>query len=193
MTNLTQDIGFLTLLGRLDLDPSQVQEVLPGGMETTNSHPLYMVVGASVAVCLHDPRTGLTGVCNVMLPSQFGHHRDDAMIKADSALDALRNRMLEQGAEQLLAKLFGAAETQVTGLSFSDGKQTAIFVRNWLRRHQVPILNESMGGGKRREIAVIAKTGQVFCKQISMSSEFLEKEKQGLLSGDAPLNKVELF
>jgi chemotaxis receptor (MCP) glutamine deamidase CheD len=198
MIDEQNDVGWLTLLGRLPPEVGSVHEVSLGGIEVSSSHPLYSVIGASIAACLIDMPSGLVGLCHVMLPAKFGQHRDDAMLKADCALEALNNRMLEaiQAAgtrPHIRAKLFGGAELKKEGFSFSDGQQSSIFSRNWLRTRSIPILSESIGGQRRRELVLLPGTGTVFCKQVSMSSEFLAQERDGLLSTSAPLNKVELF
>lgn len=190
-------LGLLTLRSRLPELAADVLEVPLGGSEVTCTQPLYTVVGASVAVCLLDAGNGYVGLCQVILPSQFGHHRDDAMLQADSALEAINNRISDAvrangGTPRLQAKLFGGADIRRDEFSFSDGKQTAIFTRNWLRTRHIPIVSESLGGTKRREI-ILLPTEQVYCKQISLSSEFLDRELDTLLKAETPLNKVELF
>lgn len=197
--DLHSDIRLLTLRGRLPAEIGPVVEVIFGAVETSSTQPLYSVVGASIAVCLFNLSSGLVGMCHVMLPAKFGHHRDDAMLKADSSLDALYNRLWDKDGEQgggtphMRAKLFGGAELEQDDLSFSDGKQSTIFTRNWLRTRSIPILCESIGGPKRREIVLLPGTGQVFCKQVSMPSEFLQLERADMFAAAAPLNKVELF
>lgn len=193
MNETNGDIGFLSLLARLDIEATSFHELMAGAVEVTDCEPIHGVVGASVAVCLFDTHKHMAGACCLMLPSEFKHHRDELMLKADSVLDSLRNRMVSMGCTDVVAKIFGGADIGGSQSSFSDGKQTTMFVRGWLRNHSIPIANESIGGTKRREIVVVPESHKVFCKQISMSSEFLKREKLDLLSEPAPLNKIELF
>jgi chemotaxis receptor (MCP) glutamine deamidase CheD len=113
-------------------------------------------------------------------------------------MEALYNRMCEAirasgTIPQLKAKLFGGADIKRDGASVSDGKQSVAFSRNWLRTRNIPILNESVGGAKRREVILLSGSGTVYCKQVSMNSEFLERERNALLPVSTPLNHVELF
>jgi chemotaxis protein CheD len=198
MMNSKNDMGFLTLRGRMPADFAEFAEVPLGVEIVSDKQPLYCVVGASVAVCLIDVGSQNAGVCQVMLPAKFEHQRDDAMLKADSQLETLSNKLFEAvravGREpKLLAKIFGGAEIGKSTLSFSDGKQSTLFVCSWLQTKKIQIISKSIGGLKRREIVLVPQTGQVFCKQVSMSSEFLCQEREELLSLTGPRNKVELF
>ena len=195
---LIEQIGFLTLRSRLPSDVSTIREVSLGEVELTSDTGLYTVIGASVVVCLFDVGSGWAGMCHVMLPAQFGHHRDDAMLKADSTLETLNNRLRDAVEANghvavIKSKIFGGAEPPQVGLSFSDGRQSVIFTRTWLRSRNVPILAEWVGGEQRREVVLVPSGGQVFCKRVSMTSDFIELERSGLLTETAPLNKIELF
>lgn len=193
------DIAFLTLRGRLPPEIVEIKEVARGDVDVSAQVALYSVVGASVAVCLMDANSGWVGMCHVMLPAQFGRRRDDAMLKADSILETLNNSLCEAirssgNQPAIKSKIFGAVESpDQNELGFSDGKQSLIFSRTWLRTRNIPILAEAVGGNKRREIVLVPGSGRVFCKQVSLSSDFLDKEREGLLVEAPPLNKVELF
>jgi chemotaxis protein CheD len=198
MSETFLDVGLLTLRARLGPDIDSVIEVGLGGMEVSGDSPLYTVIGASLAVCLIDTASGLVGLCHVMLPAQFGHHRDDAMLQADSVLEVLNNRVVKTSQTlghipQIRAKLFGGADIKKDQFSFSDGQQSTLFSRHWLRTRSIPIQAESTGDTRRREIVLMPKTGKVFCKLVSMTSDFLDLERNGLLTTSQPLNKVELF
>lgn len=195
MIELSRNAQFASLRSRLPTGTAQLVDVSFGALEVSDDLPLYGSTGASIAVCLIDQNSGTVGLCHVLLPSRFGHHREDAMLKADCALEALNNRLQEviherQGRPQIRAKLFGGAELDASG---STSQQSAGFCRNWLRTRGIPILNESIGGHAQREIVLLPASGKAYCRQQPLTVAVLEAERDALLAASAPTQNVELF
>lgn len=195
MIELSQDTRFASLRARLPAGTAQLVDVSFGALEVSDDLPLYGTTGASIAVCLIDQNSGTVGLCHVLLPSRFGHHREDAMLKADCALEALNNRLLEvihgqRGRPKIGAKLFGGADLDAIG---AHSQQSAGFCRNWLRTRGIAILNDSIGGHVQREIVLLPACGTAYCRQAPLTVDVLEAERDALLAVSAPTQKIELF
>jgi len=180
---------------------AQAREVSLGETELSQDMPLRVFVGASVTVCLFDRSSAWCGLRQVMLPSTARGHRQDAMLNADAALEDIFTRLCttadidsgDTGRKRIQAKIFGGAELNAPGLSFSDGAQSSSFVRSWLNTRHIPIAAESLGGIRRRELVLSPSNGVVYCRTLPIDEDFLNEERAKLSAAGKSANKIELF
>jgi chemotaxis protein CheD len=180
---------------------SLATEVSLGTTIVSKTSPLHTCVGASIAVCLFDTKTLTCGLRQVMLPTLTHGHRHDATLNADAALEDVFTQLCPAGEfssfdanqKRILAKIFGGADLNATGLSYSDGVQSAKFVRSWLQGRRVPVVAESIGGNKLREIILLPKNGVVYCRTLFLEDNFLNEERSQLFAEKVEPNKIELF
>ncbi len=180
---------------------SHAIEVSLGATAISQNDPLHTSVGASVAVCLIDTKKLSCGLRQVMLPSLARGHRHDAMLQADAALEDVFTQLCPVGKlsstdieqKRIHAKIFGGADLKASGLSFSDGVQSVNFVRSWLKARRIPIVAESIGGIRRREIVLLPHNGIVYCRTQVLDDDFLNAERSQLSAVKEEQNKIELF
>lgn len=158
--------------------------------------PLRTVTGASVTVCLFDSISLWSGLRQVLMPATDHHGRQDAMLRADAALEDLFCSLcgaagINQGDRseraRIKAKIFGGAEVT------PDGLLSVAFSRSWLGTRQVPVAAESVGGSCQRELIVVPERSSVYCRSLSFDEAFLSEELAALTASAPPANKIELF
>ena len=118
------------------------------------------LLGSCVAVCLWDPLSKVGGMNHMLLTSrkpgsvdadQAGTHAMELLINDILKLDGQRSR--------LVAKVFGGAR-MVKGLS-DIGEANAQFTKRFLKREQILLLGESLGGSDARQLVFNPTTGVV--------------------------------
>jgi chemotaxis protein CheD len=136
------------------------EAVLQGSFRVSGDPNLVLstVLGSCVAVCLHDPLARIGGMNHFLLP------RDRAGLSGDLrygtyAMELLINALLKQGAlkRNLVAKAFGGAR-MMDGLSDIGGANVA-FARDFLRREEIPVVAENLGGASARRVRFWPATG----------------------------------
>ena len=122
---------------------------------------LATLLGSCVAACLHDPLAGIGGMNHFLLPGDaVGVERGYAERFGVHAMELLVNALLAQGASRprLEAKLFGGAST-MQGLS-DIGAMNATFAAGFLRRENIRITSECLGGTRGRRIQFWPTSGR---------------------------------
>lgn len=159
----------------------------------SESHPLFAVLGTSVAVCLMDMEYGALCIRVIILPSMAHGHRQDAMLAADAAMEQLYNTMLDRigSVEGLTAKIFGGA--QGTSSSPLDGGNNTAFVRNWLNARKIPIVADDTGGPSPREIVALPADGRVYRRRATRAQNIFSSEVEVFQRCGATTTRVELF
>ena len=99
---------------------------------------LHTLLGSCVAVCLHDPLSGIGGMNHILLPgrskidssSRFGVH----------AMELLINEMMKLGADRrrLVAKCCGGGNVLASFRHPTVGDRNAQFVREFLSTENIP-------------------------------------------------------
>lgn len=121
---------------------------------------LSTVLGSCVAVCLHDPESGVGGMNHFLLPD--GGKSMDA--RSDrygvNAMEQLINALLRLGARRgaLVAKAFGGANMSPRLAPIGDGN--ARFARQFLATEGINCIAESFGGTNARRVHFWPQTGK---------------------------------
>jgi chemotaxis protein CheD len=121
-------------------------------------------LGSCVAVVLHDPTTGISGLAHILLPSVGrGPPSIHPAKYADSGIPLLVTEMRRHGArgDQIVARLAGGARMFASLLSSGTnmGQRNIDAARAALYRLCIPVVAQDVGGEYGRSVRVIAATG----------------------------------
>ncbi len=128
------------------------------------SHPdkVRTTLGSCIGVALYDRVCKKGGMAHVMLPSSQGCHGDKGKF-ADTAVDWLVNEVLAAGCDpkRLSAKIAGGASMFGPTADNGLGERNAVAVKERLRKHNVRLVAEHIGGQKGRRMMLSPNTGEV--------------------------------
>lgn len=158
-------------------DPDQTDDtilrvyLLPGTMHCTPERAIVTtVLGSCVAVCLHDRRTGVSGMNHFLLP--YSEHEGTSLRYGDYAIECLVASMLElcgSGAK-LEAKVFGGSEMFPSKLQGGTvGMRNITVALDRLARHGIPVVARSTGGRSGMRIQLSTIDGIVLARRINAS------------------------
>lgn len=148
------------------------------------------ILGSCVATCLHDPVAEIGGMNHFLLPGGGGG-ASDSVSYGVYAMELLINALLKRGAtrERLEAKLFGGAR-MMGGLS-DIGSQNAQFARDFLRRENIRIVGDSLGGDRARRVQFWPASGRA--RQLLVAAHEAPRETPPPAPAPAKIGDVELF
>lgn len=135
------------------------------------------LLGSCVAVCLHDPVRGVSGMNHFMLPGRIVKNdifKEGSARYGISAINDLLSLMEKRGAlrKDLIAKIFGGGHVILTTLETSTIPMENIrLARTLMEMEDIPIVEMSVGGYTARKILMDVKTGKVFLKNITRSHD----------------------
>lgn len=126
---------------------------------------LTSVLGSCVGVILFDRKSPLTGMAHIMLPER-GKGMSEGQRKAKYAVPgvlALLKEMTERGArrQDLFAKLCGGARLFGENSLQNIGERNIAMTRAALRKLNIPVQAERVGGEMGRNVSVEVGTGKV--------------------------------
>ncbi len=121
---------------------------------------LSTILGSCVAVCLHDPGSGIGGMNHFLLPEGRDAHDARSERYGVNAMEQLINALLRLGARRggLVAKAFGGANMSPRLSPIGDAN--ACFTREFLSSEGIPCLAESYGGMNARRVLFWPATGK---------------------------------
>jgi chemotaxis protein CheD len=129
---------------------------------------LTTILGSCVAVCLHDPRTGLGGMNHYLLPSP-GAEADQPGRYGPTAIAALVHQMVTRGAsrEGLVAHVVGGASvlTAFAGLG-ALGLRNIRVAHAALAEHGIPVIGVDVGGSRGRKVHFAPRDGAIHVQLI---------------------------
>lgn len=152
-------------------------EIVKVGMADLNSapHPCMITtlgLGSCVGVALYDPKTKISGLAHVMLPSSEQAKNKSNIAKfADTAIVKLVDDMIKLGAkkERIVAKLAGGAQM----FAFNGGSdlmrigyRNVVASKEVLADLNIPIISEDTGGNYGRTIELYSDDGRLVIKTI---------------------------
>jgi two-component system chemotaxis response regulator CheB len=122
------------------------------------------ILGSCVSVVLWDCKKRYGGLCHYLLPHD-GQGVGDTPRYASFALPHLLVKMIDLGCDErdLRAKVYGGANvmSHLNRMDGNIGDRNIEAAREFLSRHRIPILEESLGGTKGRRITLDTDTFQV--------------------------------
>jgi len=141
------------------------------------SFRIRTLLGSCVSITLWSPRVRVGAMSHFLLPSRGtmvdgsgldGRYGEEAMVMMLRELDALK-----VSPDECQGKIFGGGN-MFPGQTRSDarnvGKKNGEAARELLRRHQIPLLSESLFGVGHRQIMFDVSTGDVWARQVRVQS-----------------------
>lgn len=121
---------------------------------------LSTILGSCVAVCLHDPDSGIGGMNHFLLPDGGEAHDARSERYGVNAMEQLINALLRLGARRsaMVAKAFGGANMSPRLNPIGDAN--ACFARQFLASEGIPCLAESYGGVNARRVLFWPHSGK---------------------------------
>ena len=144
-----------------------------GEINVSSTPHLLMAVGigSCIALTLYDKDTGIAGLAHVMLPCIVEAHDNSHPARfADVAVGMLIDEMKGRGVKvkNIRAKIFGGAN-MFPGLISSNGniavgKRNILAVREELKRNNIEVIAEEVGGHIARTVLFDTRDGSVLVK-----------------------------
>lgn len=156
--------------GTADLAGLRSQYVLPGQVFAAAEPTRYVtVLGSCVAVCLYDSARGVGGLNHFLLPGNPANPDDREPLRwGIPSIARLLDLVLASGARRgsLQAKVFGGA--QITARNVPEqlriGERNVETALAELRRLNIPVVNQSLGGAAGRKLIFDSHTGMAWAK-----------------------------
>jgi chemotaxis protein CheD len=136
-------------------------------------------LGSCVAIMLHDPEAALGGMAHVLLPSRsLARDAGNPAKFPETAVPLLIDRLKALGADprRLVAKLAGGASMfsqLVTPGTIQMGERNVLAARTALRRAEIPIVREAVGGERGRTVRFHVKDGRVEIRSVGADAEVI--------------------
>ena len=159
---------------------------------------LTTLVGSCITVCLYDPIAKIGGMNHFMLPNNTIDGRETATYGIH-AMELLINQMMKLGANRrrLAAKVFGGANVLgrpvPTGSMLNIGERNSHFALRFLETENIPVVAQSIGGTRGRQVHFLTHTGQAFVRETRNARMSLDGEDSKTALMPVPEGTAELF
>ncbi|MBL8814024.1 MAG: hypothetical protein JNM43_27895 [Planctomycetaceae bacterium] len=159
---------------------------------------LTTLVGSCITVCLYDPVAKIGGMNHFMLPNNANEGRESATYGIH-AMELLINQMMKLGANRrrLEAKVFGGANVLgrpvPSGSMLNIGERNAHFALKFLETENIPVVAQSIGGTRGRQVHFLTHTGQAFVRETKNTRMALDHENSQTAQLAVPKGTAELF
>ena len=132
-----------------------------------NSMLVTYALGSCVAVMLHDPVAGISGMVHYLLPeSSMSSEKSTARpwMFADTGISQLLRAILERGADKrrLIVCAAGGAQILSDNSTFNIGKRNCLALRKALWKWGLTARAEETGGTSPRTVRMEVATGRVW-------------------------------
>ncbi len=128
------------------------------------THPdrIRTTLGSCIGVAIYDRVTKKGGMAHVMLPTSEGCQGDKGKF-ADTAVDWLVNEVIGAGCDRrrIAAKIAGGASMFGPATDNGLGERNANAVKDRLKKHNIRLVAEHIGGQKGRRMLLAPDTGDV--------------------------------
>lgn len=146
--------------------------ILMGQLDTGQAPDIIKTtLGSCVAVILYDPQSKIFGLAHVMLPKSHGDQEADPGKHVDTAIPLLLQKMNVPLGQtfRLKAKLTGGANMfpKVSGNPMMQiGKQNIQAAQEALRKLNIQVVSEDLGGTKGRQVIIDTKEEKILVNDI---------------------------
>jgi chemotaxis protein CheD len=136
-------------------------------------------LGSCVAIMLHDVQAKAGAMAHVLLPStSLARDVTNRAKFPDTAVPLLIERLkaLDADPRRLVAKLAGGASMfsqLVTPGTIQMGERNVLAARAALRKAEIPVVRESVGGERGRSVRFHVKDGRVEIRSVGASVEVI--------------------
>lgn len=135
-----------------------------------NTKTVRTVLGSCVAVYLVDRTAGVWGVNHYLLPEANTDMDRTSVRFGDVAIMRLIERVEKLGAsrKRLVAKIFGGASVVggLRGALQHIGSRNIEVAREELKKHQIPIVAEDVGGSRGRTVIFQPADGSALVREL---------------------------
>lgn len=125
-------------------------------------------LGSCIGICLYDPILHLASLTHIMLPLNMEAGRENAFKYADSGIREALSQMTSKGASKtrMIAKIAGGAKMfELSGGNIGNiGQRNIDSVRMMLKRENIRLSGEDVGGTTARTMVFDVATGQVLIR-----------------------------
>ncbi|MBP1757815.1 MAG: chemotaxis protein CheD [Firmicutes bacterium] len=132
-------------------------------------------LGSCIGICLYDPTAKIAAMIHIMLPLNMEAGRTNTMKYADTGIRETLKQMTARGASRnrIVAKIAGGAKMfELSGGTLGNiGLRNVESVRMTLRREEIPLLAEDVGGTVARTLYFDASTGQAIIRSYGRSDK----------------------
>jgi len=131
---------------------------------------IHTVLGSCVTVCLFDPLNRVGGMNHILMPGKVDMKCFNSAARYGvNAMELLINRIMTLGGDRcgLVAKVFGGAHV-ISAISRENGmgRKNVEFAFEFLKKEEIRIISQDLGGTDSRKIFFHTDTGDVFLKRI---------------------------
>lgn len=168
---LAKDMPARKVDGALACKPHMVDgdEVVGVGEYKLIRHPERLMcigLGSCVGIAIYDLQAHVGGLIHAMLPRyEEGRDKVNASKYADSATMLMVDELLDQGANRssLRAKMAGGAQmfSFISSDALNIGLRNSQVARETLKKENIPLLAEDIGGTKGRTIIFSSVDGSI--------------------------------
>lgn len=134
-------------------------------------------LGSCIGICLYDPGLQLGSLTHIMLPLNMEAGREHVFKYADTGIREALNQMCAKGAlrGRIVAKIAGGAKMfELTGGTIGNiGQRNIESTRTILKRENIRLLAEEVGGGTARTLSFDTGTGVASIRSYGHPEKFL--------------------
>ncbi|HOO74372.1 MAG TPA: chemoreceptor glutamine deamidase/glutamate methylesterase CheD [Tepiditoga sp.] len=126
-------------------------------------------LGSCVGVCIRDKKNMIGGMVHVMLPDSGGKENAKPGKYADTGLMLVLDEMKKIGSSSfnLEAKIAGGAAMFGNSSKTMDiGQRNIEAVKNMLKKNNIKIISEDVGGNRARSIEYSISSGELMIKKV---------------------------
>ena len=184
----------------------EVTTIHPGEQFISGDEIIHTLLGTCVSVVLYSESHKVGGLNHYMLPDTVSSVSDEASRLGAGrygvhAMELLINAFIKRGIpkEKLVAKVFGGGKVLN---EFSPGRtgrhvgeKNADFILDYLKKENIPIAAQDLGGEGGRKIYFFPWTGKVLVSRLHQNTEVirLETAYSKFLSHQKGEGKIVLF
>lgn len=132
-------------------------------------------LGSCIGICLYDPVVKLAAMIHIMLPLNMETGRTNTMKYADTGIRETLKQMTARGANRsrVVAKIAGGAKMfELSGGTLGNiGLRNVESVRMTLKREDISLVAEDVGGTVARTLLFDAATGQACIRSYGRSDK----------------------
>lgn len=155
-------------------------------MSADSQQELFTVVGSCVAVTLYDSKNHIGGLVHIVLPGRRVSRRegDRNAYYADTGVPLLVEEMVKAGAQKkyLVANVIGGSSQHTNYEENTIGRRNADVAIAMLKKEDVSIKNENVGGSSGCRIILGVATGKVDVQRSSAHPVKPAVEHEGVFS-----------
>lgn len=139
------------------------------------------VVGAGICITLFDEKLHFGAmVCPLITPQmceifpKFDQVSDAVIAKVVSPIDSAISEMKKNGSAKgnVRVRLFGGADLSGDGLEC--GTKNYVFIKEYLKKKQLPVMGEDVGGANRRRVHFLPDIGSVTRISLRRDGDFAD-------------------